>query len=361
MEIQQKKAVRPADDFIRIQDLWSLFVPRWGWFVISLVLCLGASALYLAVTPNVYTRYAELLVKDDGNKSGGVTSISSEFSDLGIFGTSSNISNELTTLKSPELMTEVVRRLRLNENYSKRDGMKTVTLYGSQPVNVYFKGKPSTSFSMDIKLTSPTDFIITSFSSGDIDGMTFEGKLGQGIKTPIGTIALSRSSYYKEGMIGMPFRYSHGSVDAFAEMMNEEALTLGATNSHFINPHGLPDDNHYTTAYDMYLIMNAAVKYSLFNEIIQMDSYTTVYHDKNGAEKEVSVNNTNYYIQGTATAPGGITVIGGKTGTTNAAGHCLILLSRDTSSKPYISIIMRAEDKDALYGQMTDLLGEINN
>ena len=152
-----------------------------------------------------------------------------------------------------------------------------------------------------------------------------------------------------------------GSVDAFAEMMNEEALILGATNSHFINPHGLPDDNHYTTAYDMYLIMNAAVKYSLFNEIIQMDSYTTVYHDKNGAEKEVSVNNTNYYIQGTATAPGGITVIGGKTGTTNAAGHCLILLSRDTSSKPYISIIMRAEDKDALYGQMTDLLGEINN
>ena len=152
-----------------------------------------------------------------------------------------------------------------------------------------------------------------------------------------------------------------GSVEKFAEMMNEEALILGATNSHFINPHGLPDDNHYTTAYDMYLIMNAAVKYSLFNEIIQMDSYTTVYHDKNGAEKEVSVNNTNYYIQGTATAPGGITVIGGKTGTTNAAGHCLILLSRDTSSKPYISIIMRAEDKDALYGQMTDLLGEINN
>ena len=152
-----------------------------------------------------------------------------------------------------------------------------------------------------------------------------------------------------------------GSVEAFAEMMNQEALALGATNSHFVNPHGLTDDNHYTTAYDMYLIMNEAVNYSLFNEIIQMDSYTTVYHDKNGAEKEISVNNTNYYIQGTVDAPGGITVIGGKTGTTNAAGHCLILLSRDTSSNPYISIILRADDKDALYGQMSDLLGEINN
>ena len=117
MVIQLLKAFRRADYFIRIQFLLSFFVSRWGWFVLSLALCLGVAALYLARTPNVYTRYAELLVKDDGNKSGGVTSISSEFSDLGIFGTSSNISNELTTLKSPELMTEVVRRQRLNENY----------------------------------------------------------------------------------------------------------------------------------------------------------------------------------------------------------------------------------------------------
>lgn len=152
-----------------------------------------------------------------------------------------------------------------------------------------------------------------------------------------------------------------GSVEAFADMMNEEALALGATNTHFVNPHGLPDDNHYTTAYDMYLIMNEAVNYSLFTEIIHMDSYTTVYADKNGASKEITVNNTNYFIQGTAQAPGGITVLGGKTGTTNAAGHCLVLLSRDSASNPYISIILRADSRDGLYEQMTDLLSEINN
>lgn len=152
-----------------------------------------------------------------------------------------------------------------------------------------------------------------------------------------------------------------GSVEAFADMMNEEALALGATNTHFVNPHGLPDDNHYTTAYDMYLIMNEAVNYSLFNEIIHMDTYTTVYTDKNGAAKEISVNNSNYFIQGTAQAPSGITVLGGKTGTTNAAGHCLVLISRDSSSNPYISIILRADSRDGLYEQMTDLLGEINN
>ena len=152
-----------------------------------------------------------------------------------------------------------------------------------------------------------------------------------------------------------------GSEEAFVDMMNKEAFALGATNTHFVNPHGLPDDNHYTTVYDMYLIMNEAINYTSFNEIIHTDEYTTVYTDKNGASKEITVTNTNRYLQGTEDAPTGVTVMGGKTGTTNAAGHCLVLFSKDSSSNPYISIIMRAESGDLLYTQMTDLLEEINN
>lgn len=152
-----------------------------------------------------------------------------------------------------------------------------------------------------------------------------------------------------------------GSIDDFADLMNEEALAIGATNTHFVNPHGLPDDNHYTTVYDMYLIMNEAIKYDTFNEIIRMSEYSTVYNDKNDNPKELSVRSTNYYLQGEAQAPSGITVLGGKTGTTNAAGHCLVLVSRDTSNNPYISVILRADSRDNLYTQMTELLGEINN
>lgn len=152
-----------------------------------------------------------------------------------------------------------------------------------------------------------------------------------------------------------------GSVDEFANMMNEEALAIGATNTHFVNPHGLSDDNHYTTVYDMYLIMNEAVKYDMFNEIIRMTEYSTVYSDKNGEEKELSVKNTNHYLIGQAEAPSGVTVLGGKTGTTNAAGHCLLLLSKDTSGNPYISVILRADSRDDLYIQMSELLAQINN
>lgn len=151
-----------------------------------------------------------------------------------------------------------------------------------------------------------------------------------------------------------------GSVEGFADLMNKKALAVGATNTHFVNPHGLSDEEHYTTVYDMYLIMNAAIDYALFNEIIQMDSYTTVYTDGNGASKEITVNSTNYYLRGEAEVPGGITVLGGKTGSTSAAGSCLILLSRDSSGNPYISVILHSDTRDQLYVQMTDLLEEIN-
>ncbi|MGN0376637.1 MAG: D-alanyl-D-alanine carboxypeptidase family protein [Suilimivivens sp.] len=152
-----------------------------------------------------------------------------------------------------------------------------------------------------------------------------------------------------------------GSVEEFADMMNNEALLLGATNTHFVNPHGLSDDNHYTTVYDMYLITNAAIQYERFNEIIHMPEYSTVYYDKNGNAKELSIKSTNYYLQGQAEVPSGITVLGGKTGTTNAAGHCLVLVSRDTSGNPYISVIMRSDSRENLYSEMTELLGEITN
>ena len=151
-----------------------------------------------------------------------------------------------------------------------------------------------------------------------------------------------------------------GSVERFVEMMNEEALRLGATNTHFMNPHGLSDDEHYTTAYDLYLIFNEAIKYEAFNEIIHMTSYQTVYYDQEGAEKSLSFETSNLFLRGTYETPANVTVIGGKTGTTNAAGHCLILLSRDVNASPYISVILRSEARDALYSEMADLLDEIN-
>ena len=58
-----------------------------------------------------------------------------------------------------------------------------------------------------------------------------------------------------------------GSLEGFATLMNQKAIELGATNSHFVNPHGLTADDHYTTVYDLYLIFNKVIQYELFREI----------------------------------------------------------------------------------------------
>lgn len=147
-----------------------------------------------------------------------------------------------------------------------------------------------------------------------------------------------------------------GNVDNFSAMMNDEAKALGATGTHFCNPHGLTQDDHYTTAYDLYLIFNEVIQYERFREIIQLSSYTSVYRDATGAQKTIDIRNTNQYFMGNVEAPESITILGGKTGTTNAAGNCLIIYAKDSSGNPYISVILRADKRENLYSDMNRLL-----
>ena len=153
--------------------------------------------------------------------------------------------------------------------------------------------------------------------------------------------------------------YISGSETEFAELMNEEAALLGATNTHFVNSHGYHDENHYTTAYDLYLIMNACLKYDAFNELISTSKYNTAITEPNGYQRKVEWIQTNAFLNGTLPIPEGITVVGGKTGTTDAAGDCLMLYCTDKDQVPYIAIIMGAESKTSLYNNMTSLISTL--
>ena len=149
--------------------------------------------------------------------------------------------------------------------------------------------------------------------------------------------------------------YISGSEKAFAELMNEEARKLGATNSNFINAHGYHDDNHYTTAYDLYLILKECVKNETFLDIVSSKQYTLDIDQKNGTYRRVIWKQTNQFVTGLRSEPTGIDVIGGKTGTTDQAGSCLIMYSK-TDSHPYISVVMGADNKAELYENMTHLI-----
>ena len=151
-----------------------------------------------------------------------------------------------------------------------------------------------------------------------------------------------------------------GSTDKFVEMMNSFAAELGCTGTHFTNPHGLQDENHYTTPYDIYLMLKEALNYPEFTDITQMSSYTVTYKHSDGSDASTTLTATDHYLTGEATTPKDVTILGGKTGTTDKAGNCLALLSQNAYGKPFISIVMGASSKDVLYQEMTSLLQNIN-
>ena len=118
--------------------------------------------------------------------------------------------------------------------------------------------------------------------------------------------------------------YLAGSIDAFVQRMNDRAAELGCTGTHFMNPHGMPDENHYTTAADLRLITEEALKYPLFETLFNTLSYSIpatnmsdarVLQNTNGLINPNAVMYPNYLYEPAA---------GIKTGHTNAAGYCLI-------------------------------------
>lgn len=150
--------------------------------------------------------------------------------------------------------------------------------------------------------------------------------------------------------------FHSGTVEAFVDEMNATAKDLGATSSHFVNPNGLPDEDHYTTIYDMYLIFKEAVQYEDFVSIIGSKDVTVNYLNKNGDAVEKTWSNTNRYISGKYDAPEGFTILGGKTGTTNAAGYCLVLYSMNPEGDKIISIVFKADGRSNLYHLMSQML-----
>ena len=106
-----------------------------------------------------------------------------------------------------------------------------------------------------------------------------------------------------------------GSYDRFVEMMNEKAAAIGAHDSHFANPNGLTDPNHYTTAEDMVKIAAYAMKNPDFRDIVKRKTYPMTY--RNGIYRNVQ--NRNEFLSSGYEGANGI-----KTGMTEAAGDCLV-------------------------------------
>ena len=124
-----------------------------------------------------------------------------------------------------------------------------------------------------------------------------------------------------------------GSVKEFAELMNEKAIELGLTNTHFVTPHGLDDANHYTTALELAKLTDYAMNNETFVKIVGTKS-TTIYINNQSRQ----INNTNELL-GVLNG-----VVGVKTGFTNNAGRCLVTETK-RNNMDIITIVLGADTK----------------
>ena len=128
-----------------------------------------------------------------------------------------------------------------------------------------------------------------------------------------------------------------GDIDTFVGMMNDKAKELGCENTHFANPHGFHDPDHYTTPYDITLFMKAAMEYDLFQKIVTSPNYTI---PATNLSEQRTVRNTNaltsnWTYTGYLYTPG----TGGKTGSTDEAGKCLVETAKKGDTY-LISVVM---------------------
>ena len=146
-------------------------------------------------------------------------------------------------------------------------------------------------------------------------------------------------------------KHTAGDIESFVTLMNKEAKALAAVDTNFTNPHGLTDDEHYTSAYDLYLIMNAAMQYDKFKEISSRAAYQANYTDAEGNIKTKNWVNSNKFLDpaDNIILSEGFKTVASKTGTTLAAGNCLVLAARRDNEPTYISVVLKAGDKNLLY------------
>ncbi len=143
-----------------------------------------------------------------------------------------------------------------------------------------------------------------------------------------------------------------GSIAAFVEQMNLRAAELGCADTHFTNPHGMPDSDHYTTAYDIYLMAKAAMQNEEFRKIVGTAEYTVSATNLSGSRYLCNTNGLisekkySGYLYEYCT--------GIKTGSTTTAGYCL-LSSAEKDGQTLLCVMMGCENPAAADGSVSML------
>ncbi len=187
-----------VDDSLSIIDMLMLCLRHWPWFILSIVICMGAATLYLLRTPKIYTRTMSVLVKS------GSTSKSEEIKsleELGVGNLTTEISDEIVAIHSPAAIYDMVRRLHLDINYFRPGIFRDEPLYAeSLPVEVEFhdiEDNMQASFTLTLN-GDDTATMSNIVRSGEPIDSLFRMKIGKKSRTPFGPLTVKPTLYYNK-------------------------------------------------------------------------------------------------------------------------------------------------------------------
>ena len=188
-----------TNDSLSFKDMLMVCLRHWPWFVLSLVLFIGAATLYLLSTPKTYTRTMSILVKNSGEKSNDIKLIE----ELGVNNLSSNISDEIVAIHSPASIYEMVKRLHLDISYFRPGFFRDDPLYAETlPIEIEFDSiADDTKVDFKLKMTGDSTANISEIVlRGEPVSGSYDIHMNDTTQLPFGTMILKPSLYYKKDM-----------------------------------------------------------------------------------------------------------------------------------------------------------------
>ncbi len=141
------------------------------------------------------------------------------------------------------------------------------------------------------------------------------------------------------------------SIENFVAMMNEKATELGLNHTHYVNPHGFDDSEHYSSAHDIALLMSYAMENEMFRQISSMKEHDA--HILNFDERPIHITATNKLL-----IKDDNLIEGGKTGFTDEAGECLVTVAKNPDQHRIVTVILNSPDR---FGESQKLINYVFN
>ena len=221
---------------LRISDILLILFSNWYWILLCVILGYGVANIYLRKTRPTYTRKASILLKDM-NKSNVLGTAAYGYSDASLLIQSVDLTNEIFTIKSPVVMTEVIRRLNLQMQYEIEGTFRNAVLYGSNlPIDMkMLEAKEQESSSVTITFDNDSTFVLNNFvrNGRAIETSPLSGQLGRTIATPIGNIVITPTPYFYKPE--RPIVVSHLRAQAALSKYSTELKVKSEAGSTIIN------------------------------------------------------------------------------------------------------------------------------